>query len=151
MAAQMITTCFSTGSGAYCGCLRISVVFSPRVSWSRVAEFETGLYRHLESGYPELLPAIATEKTLSDELTAQLEKAVKEFKDQGGYGETDDSAAPAAAEAEADSAAPEADAAAAEAASAAPEADVAEADAAETADSAPEADAAEADAPKAEG
>ena len=37
MAAQMITTCFSTASGWYCGCLRISVVFSPRVSWSRVA------------------------------------------------------------------------------------------------------------------
>ena len=33
----MMTTCFSTGSGSYCGCFRISVVFSPRVSWSRVA------------------------------------------------------------------------------------------------------------------
>ena len=37
MAAQMIATCFSTASGANCGCLRISESFSPRVSWSRVA------------------------------------------------------------------------------------------------------------------
>ena len=76
------------------------------VETSRIAEFETGLYRHLESGYPDLLPAIASEKVLSDETTASLEKAVREFKSQGGYGEADDSAAPAAeaeAEAEADS------------------------------------------------
>jgi F-type H+-transporting ATPase subunit alpha len=105
------------------------------VETSRIAEFETGLYRHLESGYPELLPAIASEKILSDELSAQLEKAVREFKNQGGYGETDDSAAPAAAEAEA-----EADAAA---------------DAATTGDDEPEGEPAPADdaadAPKAEG
>jgi hypothetical protein len=70
------------------------------VETTRIAEFEAGLYRHLESGYPELLPAIANEKTLSDELTAQLEKAVGEFKNQGGYGETDDAAsAPAASDA----------------------------------------------------
>jgi F-type H+/Na+-transporting ATPase subunit alpha len=82
------------------------------VETTRIAEFETGLYRHLESGYPELLPAIASEKVLSDETTATLEKAVSEFKHQGGYGEADDPApAPAAAAAPEAQAAPEADAA----------------------------------------
>ena len=37
VAAYRIATCFSTGSGWYCGCLMISDSFSPRVSWSRVA------------------------------------------------------------------------------------------------------------------
>ncbi len=32
-----MATCFSTGSGWYCGCLITSDSFSPRVSWSRVA------------------------------------------------------------------------------------------------------------------
>ena len=37
MATYRIATCFSTGSGWYWGCLTISLSFSPRVSWSRVA------------------------------------------------------------------------------------------------------------------
>src|SRR5487761_1941868 len=37
VATYRIATCFSTGSGWYCGCLTISESFSPRVSWSRVA------------------------------------------------------------------------------------------------------------------
>jgi hypothetical protein len=37
VAACRIATCFSTGSGWYCGCLMTSDSFSPRVSWSRVA------------------------------------------------------------------------------------------------------------------
>ena len=37
MTTHRMATCFSTGSGSYCGCLRPRTVFSPRVSWSRVA------------------------------------------------------------------------------------------------------------------
>ncbi|MGI8998895.1 MAG: hypothetical protein ACR2GO_04235, partial [Candidatus Limnocylindria bacterium] len=65
------------------------------VETTKVAEFESGLYRHLESGYEELLPTIAKDKVLSDETTVTLEKAVAEFKRQGGYGKTDDAAAAA--------------------------------------------------------
>jgi len=58
------------------------------VPTNRVREFETGLYRFLESAYEGLLPAIAKEKALSDELVEQLKKAVGEFKQQGGFGES---------------------------------------------------------------
>jgi F-type H+/Na+-transporting ATPase subunit alpha len=58
----------------------------------RLGEFETGFYRFLESTFGDLLPTIAKEKALSDETTAQLEKAVREFRSQGGYGKADDSA-----------------------------------------------------------
>ncbi len=37
VAAQMVTTCFSTGMGTYWGCLRISTRRWPRLSWARVA------------------------------------------------------------------------------------------------------------------
>jgi len=57
------------------------------VPTNQIAEFESGLYRHLESGYEDVLPAIANDKVLSDETTATLEKAVAEFKRQGGYGQ----------------------------------------------------------------
>jgi F-type H+-transporting ATPase subunit alpha len=57
------------------------------VATNKIAEFETGLYRHLESGYEDVLPTIAKDKVLSDETVATLEKAVAEFKHQGGYGE----------------------------------------------------------------
>jgi len=56
------------------------------VETGKITEFEAGFFRHLESGYEKLLPAIAEEKTLSDETVATLEKAVAEFKRQGGYG-----------------------------------------------------------------
>jgi F-type H+-transporting ATPase subunit alpha len=56
------------------------------VETSRVREFETGFYRFLESAYDDVLPAIAKEKALSDELIERLKKAVAEFKDQGGFG-----------------------------------------------------------------
>ena len=62
------------------------------VPTNKIAEFETGLYRHLESGFEALLPTIAKEKVLSDETVATLEKAIAEFKRQGGYGKTDDKA-----------------------------------------------------------
>ena len=59
----------------------------------RIGEFESGLYRFLESTFEKLLPAIRDEKALSDELSAELEKAVAAYKDQSGFGKTDDSAA----------------------------------------------------------
>jgi len=52
----------------------------------RIGEFETGFYRFLESTHDELLPKIASEKALSDELTEQLETATKEYRDQAGFG-----------------------------------------------------------------
>ena len=70
------------------------------VETSRIAEFEAGLYRHLESAYEDVLPTIAKDKVLSDETIATLEKAVAEFKRQGGYGTTDDGAPAPEAEAE---------------------------------------------------
>ncbi|MDQ2853559.1 MAG: F0F1 ATP synthase subunit alpha [Chloroflexota bacterium] len=66
------------------------------VATNRIAEFEAGLYRHLESGYADLMPTIAREKLLSDGTIATLEKAVAEFKDQGGYGAVAPKGAPAA-------------------------------------------------------
>ena len=69
------------------------------VPTGKIAEFEIGLYRHLESGYEKVLPTIAKEKLLSDATIATLEKAVAEFKREGGYGETDDAAPTATGEA----------------------------------------------------
>ena len=97
------------------------------VETSKVAEFERGLYRHLESGYEDLLPAIAKEKVLSDEITATLEKAVAEFKRQGGFGKTDDTKADAP-KADDSADAPKTDDAGADAKAEPPKADDAKAD-----------------------
>ncbi len=67
------------------------------VESARVGEFETGFYRFLESSHKKLLPAIAKEKAISEKLTAELTKAVAEFRSQGGYG-TPDAEAPEASE-----------------------------------------------------
>jgi F-type H+/Na+-transporting ATPase subunit alpha len=56
------------------------------VETGRIGSFEADFNRFLDSTYPDLLPAIAKEKALSDELIAQLGKAVGEFKSQAGYG-----------------------------------------------------------------
>ena len=56
------------------------------VATARVGEFEAGFDRFLESTYPDLLPAIAKEKALSDALTDQLRAAVEAFRDQEGFG-----------------------------------------------------------------
>jgi F-type H+-transporting ATPase subunit alpha len=56
------------------------------VETNKIGQFETELYRFLDSAYPDLLPAIAKEKALSEALTEQLAKAVAEFKRQSGYG-----------------------------------------------------------------
>jgi F-type H+-transporting ATPase subunit alpha len=60
------------------------------VESARVSEFEAGLYRFLESTHPDLLPAIAKEKAISDDLTGQLTAAVKEFRGQAGFGKADE-------------------------------------------------------------
>jgi F-type H+-transporting ATPase subunit alpha len=60
------------------------------VESSRIGEFESGFYRFLESTHERLLPAIAKERALSDELTAELAKAVKEFRRQSGFGKADE-------------------------------------------------------------
>ena len=70
----------------------VRLVFAP--------EFEAAFYRFLDSEHSDLLPAIAKEKALSDELTAELEKAVKDFKHQAGYGADASEAPKAAAKAE---------------------------------------------------
>jgi F-type H+-transporting ATPase subunit alpha len=49
------------------------------VALPNVREFETELYRFIESRYPQLFSGIAGKKQLDDELKAALDKAVKEF------------------------------------------------------------------------
>ncbi len=56
------------------------------VETAKVGEFETEFMRFIESTNEGLLPAIAKEKALNDELIGQLGKAVTDFKDQTGYG-----------------------------------------------------------------
>jgi F-type H+/Na+-transporting ATPase subunit alpha len=46
----------------------------------RVREFEAGLLDYLRSTKSDLLASIASEKALSDELTAALKTAVTDFK-----------------------------------------------------------------------
>ena len=54
----------------------------------RIREFEVGLYRFLDSSYPELLPGIAESKDLGDEAAEQLARAVTEYKQQAGFSES---------------------------------------------------------------
>ena len=81
---------------------QVAIIWTATNGWlddvdsSRLGEFETGFYRFLESTHKDLLPAIAKEKALSDELTKQLEAAVKEYREQSGFGKADE---PAQAEA----------------------------------------------------
>jgi F-type H+-transporting ATPase subunit alpha len=56
------------------------------VETAHVGEFESGLGRHVDASYPDLLPAIAKEKALSDELIAGLRTAVEEFRRAEGFG-----------------------------------------------------------------
>ena len=75
------------------------------VAPEKIGEFEAGFYRFLDSTHEKLLPAIASEKALSDELAAELEKAVVDYKHQAGYGKADETAdakAKAAAKTEAE-------------------------------------------------
>ena len=52
------------------------------VETPKIREFETGLYRFLESTDADLLPAIAKEKAISDALGEQLKAAVLEYRRQ---------------------------------------------------------------------
>ena len=88
------------------------------VDTAKIRDFETGLYRYLESTDADLLPSIAKEKAISEALTGRLTKAVLEYRRQGGLGDDEEGAAttegpsPAAptAEATAEAAAPADDA-----------------------------------------
>jgi F-type H+-transporting ATPase subunit alpha len=103
------------------------------VESGRISEFESGFYRFLESTHKDLLPAIAKEKALSDDTTKALEAAVKEYREQSGFGTDAAESSPAEpAEVEADTGAAEAELAEAEA-SASEESEDAE-EAAEVAD-----------------
>jgi F-type H+/Na+-transporting ATPase subunit alpha len=50
------------------------------VPTARVKDFETGLYRHLETEKPEILGELGKTKALTDELTAALEAAIDDYK-----------------------------------------------------------------------
>ncbi|TMB84772.1 MAG: F0F1 ATP synthase subunit alpha, partial [Chloroflexi bacterium] len=63
------------------------------VETSKVGEFETEFTRFIESTNEQLLPAIAKEKALNDDLIGQLTKAVTDFKAQTGYGKPPEKAA----------------------------------------------------------
>ncbi len=90
---------------------QVAIIWTATNGWlddidsSRLGEFETGFYRYLESTHKDLLPAIAKEKALSDELTKELEAAVKEYREQSGFGKADESAKAEAKPAESDKAA----------------------------------------------
>ncbi len=77
---------------------QVAIIWTATNGWlddidsSRLGEFETGFYRFLESTRKDLLPAIAKEKALSDDLTKDLEAAVKEYREQSGFGKADESA-----------------------------------------------------------
>ena len=90
------------------------------VETPRVGEFETGFYRFLDSAFSDLLPAIAKEKAISDDLGEQLKKAVGDFRRQGGFGKTDEQAREERAEEKAEMRAEAAAEAATEAAEATP-------------------------------
>jgi F-type H+-transporting ATPase subunit alpha len=68
------------------------------VETPRIREFETGLYRFLDSTYPDLFPAIAKQRALSDELSDELKKAVSDYRREGGFGKPDEPAAEDAGE-----------------------------------------------------
>ena len=70
------------------------------VPTNKIAEFESGLYRHLESGNEDLLPAIAKEKVLSDETVADAREGGRRVQAPGrlrrGRVQADGKAAPEA-------------------------------------------------------
>ena len=47
----------------------------------RILEFESGLFEHISTKYPELFEKIQTEKKLTDEIEESLVTAIKEFKE----------------------------------------------------------------------
>jgi F-type H+-transporting ATPase subunit alpha len=67
------------------------------VETSKIRDFETGLYRFLDSTDAGLLPAIAKEKAISDALGAKLKKAILAFRREGGFGSDEEPTADKAA------------------------------------------------------
>jgi len=47
----------------------------------RILEFESGLFEHISTKYPEIFEKIKTEKKLTDEIEESLVTAIKEFKE----------------------------------------------------------------------
>ena len=47
----------------------------------RVLEFESGLFEHISTKYPEIFETIKTEKKITDELETKLVEAINEFKE----------------------------------------------------------------------
>ncbi|MDQ3129023.1 MAG: F0F1 ATP synthase subunit alpha, partial [Chloroflexota bacterium] len=47
----------------------------------RVKEFETGLYRFLDTEQPQILEELGKTNALTDELTAALDKAIDAFRE----------------------------------------------------------------------
>ena len=76
------------------------------VETSKIRDFETGLYRFLDSTDAGLLPAIAKEKAISDALAAKLKKAILAFRQESGLASDEEpsSEEPAAEDAAADAA-----------------------------------------------
>ena len=56
--------------------------FLDGVSEAKVANYEKGLYEFMDTRYSTVVSRIASEKKLDEQLTADLEKAVKEFTEQ---------------------------------------------------------------------
>jgi len=75
---------------------QVAIIWTATNGWlddidsSRLGEFETGFYRFLESTHKKLLPAIAKEKAISDDLAKDLEAAVKEYREQSGFGKAEE-------------------------------------------------------------
>src|SRR3712207_413262 len=59
--------------------------FLDDVPTDRLREFETGLYRYLDSSHSAIFEGLREKKQLTDEATEELRRAVAEFKDQGGF------------------------------------------------------------------
>jgi len=62
------------------------------VETSKIRDFETGLYRFLDSTDGGLLPAIAKEKAISDDLAANLKKAILAFRQESGMASNEEAA-----------------------------------------------------------
>ena len=56
--------------------------FLDAITEAKVADYEKGLYEFMDTRYSTVVSRIASEKKLDEQLTADLEKAVKEFTEQ---------------------------------------------------------------------
>ncbi|MGH9649301.1 MAG: F0F1 ATP synthase subunit alpha, partial [Terriglobales bacterium] len=52
------------------------------LSVEQCREFESELYKYVETMYPTILKSISEKKTLDDALKAEMEKVVGEFRDR---------------------------------------------------------------------